>query len=608
MGIPLGSQPHTLAQLARRAGISEGRARALHAATPSGLPRPDRADADGRPLWWASTIDAWCARTGRDVSSESLWLFRAPAANRPATELRREVVTLRGYQRQAFFAIVWDTAQGHVIYLQPLEGTRGAHRDWLAVAAADLVEPRWWSDAVLVIPREESLSTYSEFATKVDVYRLEVVTSPAQQTEPSSRTGRLRWLQRPDPVPAEAARPKAVWVSMIDMSELATVIGRPVPVWLEGTPTTANASQAKSYTFITVDTTSAWPATQERLAQAQAAGMPHEFPAAFAALAVDSADELRSVRAAHAAISDIGPGWYLVCRPARPSPSVELEQLITRATPVTDTAPVLRELVELRGVESELDHEDRRGEAFAHAIELLAQQLRGLAKDSGTVSDWGDYVAGADDGPLVYSAPWTGPVVHAWQANLTPIEDLNSALQLRRARRLLGYHDPERVREGYRDSDGRYVLVIEHDNGTRYSAAEWPASLQIVETWTDQTVLAADDPENGAVTLLALTPDTDRGIRTDPVPLPPDSDRDAFGYGYTGGTPTTTYLALLRVALGDNTNTSTILKWLRDNRRGEDSASQLWHTISTTNGPLRMPWPRLQLWARADRKAAATAK
>ena len=54
---------HTLAQLARRAGISEGRGRALHAEKK--LPRPDSRDADGRPLWLAGSIDAWCEGTGR---------------------------------------------------------------------------------------------------------------------------------------------------------------------------------------------------------------------------------------------------------------------------------------------------------------------------------------------------------------------------------------------------------------------------------------------------------------------------------------------------------------------------------------------------------------
>ena len=617
MGYPMGSQPHTLAQFARRAGISEGRVRALYAATPSGLPRPDRTDADERPLWWASTIDAWCARTGRAVSEESLWLFRAPTASRPAAELRREVVTLGRYQRQTFFAIVWDTASGHVIYLQPLDDTRGAHRDWLAVAGAELVEPRWWSDAVVVIPLEETLSPYGGgIDAAVNVYRLDASIPAAERVGQAERAGRRRWFQRTDmDAPAKTpgrAEPKAVWTGQLDAADLAAVIGRPVPIWLDGTATSANAAQVMSYTFTTADTTSDWPATQERLAQAHAAGMPGQFPAAFAALAADAADDLRTVRAAHETIADTGPGWYLVCRPARPSPPVELEQLITNATPVTDTALAGRELTELRELEGELDYHDPRGEVYAHAIELLEQQLRAAAKESGVIRTWNDYVPGADDGWLVYSAPWDGPVVRAWQANLAPIEDLDAALQLRRVRRLLGYHEPDRVRAAYREPDGRYVLVIEHDNGECWSAAEWPASLQVISTWTDQTMLAGDDPESGAVTLLALTPDTDGHTRTDPVPLQPHSDREAFGYGYTGGTPTTTYLALLRIGLGDGADTTTILDWLRDQRRsstgtdsGTDSAaSQLWHTISTTNSPLRLPWPRLQLWARADRKAA----
>ncbi|MDN5929696.1 MAG: hypothetical protein L0I24_01280, partial [Pseudonocardia sp.] len=450
------------------------------------------------------------------------------------------MVTLEGYQHQTFYAIVWDTAWGHVIYLQPLDDTRGAHRDWLAVAGAELVEPRWWADAVVVVPLNETLSSSSRPMAAVNVYRIK--SDDPEQTEPAQRAERRRWLQRPGQIAPAQARPKTVWTGMMDMDDLATVIGRPIPNWLEGTDTSANAGQVMSYTFTTADTTSDWPVTQERLIRAREAGMPGQFPAAFAALAVDAGDELGVVREAHAATADNGAGWYLVCRPARPGPPVELEQLITGATLVADTTLVSKELAELRELEGELDHHDPRGDVYAHAIELLAQQLRAAARDAGATHDWGDYVVGADDGWLPYSAPWDGPVVAAWRARLTPVEDLDDALQLRRVRRLLGYHEPERVREGYREPDGRYVLVIEHDNRTRYSYAEWPSSLQVTATWTDQTVLAADDPEPGAVTLLALTPDPDGHTRTDPVPLPPHSDREAFGYGYTGVTPTTTYL------------------------------------------------------------------
>ncbi len=114
MGQPWGAQPHTVAQFARRAKISEGRARALY--TAHGLRRPNGCDADGRPLWWASTIDAWCASTGRTVADESLWIFRVPPASTPVVELQRGVIKVNRHGRpHPMYAIVWDTEHGHVI-------------------------------------------------------------------------------------------------------------------------------------------------------------------------------------------------------------------------------------------------------------------------------------------------------------------------------------------------------------------------------------------------------------------------------------------------------------------------------------------------------------
>jgi hypothetical protein len=86
--------------------------------------------------------------------------------------------------------------------------------------------------------------------------------------------------------------------------------------------------------------------------------------------------------------------------------------------------------------------------------------------------------------------------------------------------------------------------------------------------------------------------------------LSPRSDREAFGYGYSGGTPITSYEALLRVALGDGVDLAAILDWLTDQHGDGRTRSQLWEVISTTTGPLRLSWPQLRLWARADRKAA----
>ena len=116
-------------------------------------------------------------------------------------------------------------------------------------------------------------------------------------------------------------------------------------------------------------------------------------------------DTARGRRQAHGEASSAAlppASWYLVCRPARPSPPVELEQLITTVTPVTDITLVGRELTELRELEGELDYENLRGEVYAHAMELLEQQLRAAAKDAakdaGEARSWGAYVAGADDG------------------------------------------------------------------------------------------------------------------------------------------------------------------------------------------------------------------
>lgn len=611
----LDRSPHTLAQLARRAGISEGRARALSTATPSGLPRPDGADADGRPLWSASTIDAWCARTGRKVSEDSLWLFRAPAAAEAVPELQRGVVTLAGsYRRsQAFYVIVWDTEHGHVIYLQPLDDTGGDHKDWLAKAAGQLIPPRWWADAVVVMPVEESLTYYSDddMPPVASVYRL---FDRSQQAGSDSEEGSgvfgglRRWVSRTGPGPVSPAEAATTWEGQMDLAEIAAVVGRPVPLWLNDTATSDNAQQTLSYdrTFITQDTVTEWPAAQERLARAVEVGMPQEFPAAFAALAADAAEGLKKIRTVHEHLADTGPGWYLVCRPARPAPPFDLEQLITDAQPVTDPDQVSQELSELRATEGELDVDDPRGDVYEEAITLLTWQLRAMAKEAGQIRDSNEYVPVADDGLLRFSSPWEGPVVEAWSKTLTPVPDTAAALRLRRVWRLIRDYPADGIQKIYRDSEGRYILVIRLASGEDYSAAEWPAGLQVTSHWTDKTVIAGDDERGSTTTLLALTPTGDGQMRIDPVPMLPRMGSETFAYGYGGGTPAGTYRTLLRCALGDGTD----IPWsaILEDRRGSDDtpASQLWTAISTTKGSLRLSWPQLKLWARADKNHATT--
>jgi hypothetical protein len=620
MGRPFDQTPHTLAQLARRAGISEGRARAL-AASASGLPRPDRTDADGRPLWWAATIDAWCSRTGREVSGDSLWLFRAPAAAGPAPELFRGVQRLSRYAGpQDFYVIVWDTDPGHVVYLQPLGDTGGDHKDWLAVHAAEVIEPRWWADAIVVMPLDQDLNffpNHHDDVPKADVYRLTTQPTGDDNTITVGRGsttvlaedagvlgGLRRWLSRAATGPASPARPTAEWAGLVDVADIAAVVGHPVPVWIDGTDTTGNAEQTLSYdrTFTTDDTVTEWPAAQTRLERALEVNLPSDYPAGFAALAADAADGLTRIGAAHDNTSSSGDGWYLVCRPARPAPPIELEQRITGARLVDDVDLVGKELAELRAVEGELDVDDPRGEVYAETITLLESQLRYAAQRAGQIHDSHEYVPVADDGLLPYSAQWGGPVVDAWRKTLTPVDDLAAVLRLRRVRRILRTLPLDAVRRAYRDSEGRYVLVTYH-NGVEWSLAEWPVSLAATREWTDQTVLAGD--ETGSVTtLMALTPTDEGRMRIDPVPLPPRSDRDAFAYGYGGGTPGTTYQALLRIALNDAPGFLRVTSVLHEHRPDGSLVSQLWDAISTTKGPLRLSWPQLQLWARADRKAA----
>lgn len=104
---------------------------------------------------------------------------------------------------------------------------------------------------------------------------------------------------------------------------------------------------------------------------------------------------------------------------------------------------------------------------------------------------------------------------------------------------------------------------------------------------------------------MALTPTGNGQMRIDPVPLAPRSDRDAFAYD--NGTPGTTYQALLRIALDDEPGSGRITSVLHDHHPDGSLVSQLREAISTTIGPLRLSWPQLRLWARADRKAATRA-
>lgn len=642
MGQAWGGQLHTLAQLARRAGISEGRARGLAAKPSPGLPRPDRFDADGRPLWWSATIDRWCASTGRAVNDDALWLFNVDEATSTPVELRRGLVQLERVwgERERFFTIVWDTPCGHVIYILAVDEWH--HRDDLAHAAAGLIEPRWWSTAVVVMPFLESLPVNDE--PIAHLYRLTTAPDPqnrrrrgtAVRSGSSPLSGLRRLMARvpdadlddeadgdegrraaePPPVP-----PRAEWVTSLSMEEIARPLGARLPVWIRGTLTEPYISRSLAYndTFTVPDGTTGWPEAQQRVEHAVKIGLPEQYPAAWAVLAVDAKDRLDAIREAHAETPDTGPGWYLVARPAPPQVPVGLESRLNAAA-LEDPAQAVADLVALREAAADLEVDDQVGEVYTEAIALLSLQLkrqanhqrRGRVFSSVTVAELD---AVLDQTLVSFSAPWAGPVIDEWKATLTWVENAAVALRQRRVVDLLGGNepvDPSTVDVVYRDRDGRYVVVFPSrgDNPPSF-VAEWPASLDAVTAWNDRTVLAADHAHQ-ATAILALTPTDDGQMRVDPLPLRGHrACGNAFAYGYNGGTPATTYNAILRCALPAQHQLIDLRQYRMRNHDGESPRSQLWEAIATTKGPLRLHWSDVQQWARIDlatAKAAARPK
>ncbi|MFI9041754.1 hypothetical protein [Streptomyces sp. NPDC053726] len=116
---------YTLAQFARRAGISESYARGMHAAGDK-LPRPDGTDVDGKPWWRPDTIDRWCQGTGRAVPPDAGAIYHWPKASVPAPiTLQKEVMVPRSKltDRQVpVYVTVYETDHGHLVWVQRYTG------------------------------------------------------------------------------------------------------------------------------------------------------------------------------------------------------------------------------------------------------------------------------------------------------------------------------------------------------------------------------------------------------------------------------------------------------------------------------------------------------
>ncbi|MFI5736133.1 hypothetical protein ACIA49_38825 [Kribbella sp. NPDC051587] len=553
------------------------------------------------------------------MSEDALWLFGAGAATEPAVELQRgiEQLTEWGRTRQSVsvYTIVWDTPNGHVIYLQPLEPLDYGP-DRLAQLAPALLLPRWWSTAAVIIPETVNLGTllYMEpdgVEPLANVYRITPQAAPS--TGGVMRSVR-RWAEtlgdghRSDGV--EVDQPPAIpFQGQMSLDAVAKVLGHRIPIWVEGTLTEANVKRSLAYnqTFPVPDAVTGWPDARSNLMFAMADVDPlrrqnhketfiERFPLGFTALYLEGRNRFAELHAAHDRLADSGPGWYLACRPLRPEGLPVEEGSLAGKLAETEMLGTKQGANELGWLTRE-EGNAQAGSSMARccaaaAVALLTHVSRAAVRYEPDV---------------LLEAPWQGPVAEAWAPVLRKA-DFAEARKLSRIQRMLsGRTDDEVVGLYSFDtassfSSSRSLLVVRQPNSADESAllmiAEWPteritnSGWNILEAWNDKTIIAGDGTDQQTL-LVALTPNDRGDMRVQPVPIVPGSN--AFAYGYSGGTPTTTYQSLLRCVLGDE---DAVRAMSHDRMQSGDS--QLWNAISTTKGPLRLPWPQIQKWARED--------
>jgi hypothetical protein len=512
------------------------------------------------------------------------WLHRAAPAAERAPVLFQGVITHKsGFARVQVYAIVWDTPDGHLVYLTPVydeDGGGGAHPDTIAEAAQSLVRPAFWPQALIIQPINGRIgSSLSADPVSMNLHRLDA--------EPPADAGDIPaggWLRRRRTQATEQpGRVRVRFSGLVEPSEVAAVIGMPVPVWIDGTCTVAAVKRAQAYnsTFTVPDTVTDWPAARDQVLAALDVRMPDTYPAGFAALAADARDTFEHVRALHERQGDEGDGWYLAARPAPPEMPFAAEVAIAGAQPATDMDALVLELTRLRVIEASMSTDAPEGDAYQTAIDLLTWQLRTNqpAAPTGRTEIYGD--------------TYSGPVIDQWRQTLEPAGE--TVLGTRRVRRLLATWNPESILEVLHGPGDMHVVVLKNEHGDIYFHAEWPYDLP--QGWSERTIIAADHDSSGAV--FALTPTTTTGqMKVDPLPLEPGTG-PSFGYGYGGGSPYTLYQALIRCAFSTPQAPFT-LNDIQDGTVPDETSSDLWKAIATTQGPLRLPWPAVQQWARAD--------
>ncbi|MBQ1076394.1 hypothetical protein KBX06_25025 [Micromonospora sp. C31] len=603
-----GELRYTLAQYARRVGISDSRARALLGA--GRLAHPDGHDPDGRPYWHARTIDSWCRRTQRQVPDDADWPIGWEPAPAPVPIIERRDLVVEGHDPQTVSVIVYDTPHGHVVHVMR-HNDYGLSPEVAARVAAEVLHPVFWADAVVLVP-EAVLFGMDEEHQSIEAFRLRVPHPEAAPVSwlPRFLTG-LAQTAEEQPVQADPRHVQTTYIGYVDASEIQQVLGRPVPLWYYRTctPDAVRLMQAygESGTVTVPDTTTDWPATRDRVAAGVDAGLHLRYPHAFGLLAADAMQTLRYEQTRHSTSRDRGDGWYIVARPARPDwPSIDVEHVVATASAAPrDPDAMATELPTLREEEAGLPWDSPVADALWHTARLAGVALHRSHPE------------------VVFTAPTrctvsgVGPVLDQWRKTLQPLSDaerdrLLRAPTRRLARLLVLETHIDTIREHgmieravaevaglYRDPAGR--LVIEDSEPTPGEAsysAEWPTNLP--DGWGEQTVIASDGGRPAAV--FALTPQPDGRMQVDPLPNP--GSEPGYTWGYSGSGPRALYRALVRCALRDWTADLDQGTWLVSltNAWRQPERSPLWAFILKHQGPLRMPWPQVIDWAQQDLK------
>ncbi|MFJ2081247.1 hypothetical protein ACIOBK_01755 [Micromonospora chokoriensis] len=620
------SRSHTLAQFARRARMSAQRLRVLHGERR--LPAPDGVDPDGADVWSAATIDRWLRATGRTVPDDAVWPFGWPDATESAEVIWSGDIDLpRGHTAAV---TIFDGAGQPVVYAVGYVG-QDVSRDTIAEAAIARLDPDRRPGAVVVQPfllDPESDGPYPH----LELWRMPEQPDPAPDPAPAAPAVLPAMLRRFLPqrerepvgvmrqhVIGRQRRPDAPeYAGSVFASEVARVLGRPVPLWWAGTTTPEIMRTVRLLDqprpLPIADTITEWPAAIARFTAALEHSVHTTYPQAFALLA-------RETRAAHRDVSaalthpSTGDGWYLAAAPQPPAWPAVAEQRAVAAGRDLDPEAAADELDRLAQVEADREwrSDDPYGNALRHAILLLRGRL--AATHPERVYTF----------PVTYSWPDAhGPICDEYRRHLTSLTPADAhgdpEHPTRRLVRLLtqdasdaaiAHHQllvnaRERLVAIYRDPQGHLVahLTAGFAHLDDELLIEWPTSMPPAG-WTEQTVIAADETYS-ATGLFAMTPGPD-GALLPPQPVPNPGDEPRYTFGYGGNSPAVVYQALVRCALGDWT-AATHESWVQrlsthpDDQRNRPH-SRLWQQIVTSKGALRLSWADVQQWVREDQEA-----